>query len=84
MWLKVIKFLGLRRKKKVKKDDSSTMYLVSVKERFGTFRHFEVPKEVYVYVKQLEAYINYPDESKLLEAYPERFKNNKKKDKFDH
>jgi hypothetical protein len=30
----------------------------------------EVPEDVYVYVKQLEAYIKHPDKSKLLEVYP--------------
>lgn len=35
---------------------------------------FEVPKEVYVYVKQLEMYIKYPTRSKLKDVYHERFK----------
>lgn len=34
---------------------------------------FEVPEEVYVYVKQLETYIRNPEISKLKNIYPHRF-----------
>lgn len=47
---------------------------LSVKDKAGNFTRYEVPEEVYIYVCQLEAYINSPFQSKLLEAYPERFK----------
>lgn len=49
-------------------------YNVSIKVSPTEYKHFEVPKEVYVYIKQLEAKINYPLESKLLEQYSGRFK----------
>lgn len=38
------------------------------------YKQFEVPEEVYVYIKQLEFCINWPQDSKLRELYPERFK----------
>ena len=34
------------------------------------FQHFKVESEVAIYIKQLEHYIKYPNESKLKEAYP--------------
>lgn len=34
-------------------------------------KHYKVPYSVYVYIKQLEAKIKWPEESKLLDAYPE-------------
>tara|TARA_R110000851_G_scaffold290051_1_gene444207 strand:- start:1973 stop:2155 length:183 start_codon:yes stop_codon:yes gene_type:complete len=49
------------------------MDLISVKDRQGGYKHHKVPSEVYIYIKQLEAYINYPEESKLKELYVERF-----------
>jgi hypothetical protein len=36
--------------------------------------HYEVPYAVYIYVRQLEHCINYPDLSKLKKVYKERFK----------
>ena len=39
----------------------------NIKER----KHYEVPYSVYIYIKQLEAKIKWPKESKLFEAYPE-------------
>lgn len=48
-------------------------YYLSVKNKKNNFTGYEVPEEIYIYVKQLEAYINFPNESKLLEAYPDRF-----------
>lgn len=48
-------------------------YFVSVKISNEEYEHFEVPCEVYMYIKQLEAYINHPDASRLKEAYPDRF-----------
>jgi len=43
----------------------------------GQLEHFKVPKEVAVYIKQLETYINNPAQSKLLERYSFRFGYNK-------
>jgi len=37
--------------------------------------HFEVPYDVYVYIRQLENKIRYPDESGLFNLYPELEKN---------
>jgi len=45
---------------------------VSVKTQEG-YRHFEVPEEVYIYIKQLESCIKFPDVSKLKEKYGDRF-----------
>jgi len=39
-----------------------------------TLKCFQVPEEVYIYVLQLEAYIQHPEKSKLKEAYDFRFK----------
>ena len=36
--------------------------------------HFEVNKNVYTYIKQLEAYVKYPKTSKLIQLYSFRFK----------
>jgi hypothetical protein len=48
-------------------------YYVSVKDENGEYKHIPVPEEVYVYVRQLEICIKYPNKSHLLELYPERF-----------
>ena len=45
---------------------------ISVKGR-NCYDHYKVPEAVYIYIKQLEAYINNPFKSGLLELYPERF-----------
>ncbi len=37
------------------------------------YNFFEVSEEVYIYIRQLEHYIRYPDKSDLLELYPLRF-----------
>ena len=47
-------------------------YYISIKTGKGTKR-IPVPMDVYSYIRQLETYINNPKESKLLEAYPNRF-----------
>lgn len=49
-------------------------HCVSVKNRLGEYEHFKVPPEVYMYIRQLEMAIKYPNTSKLKELYPERFK----------
>ena len=46
---------------------------VAVKDINGDWKRFEVPEEVYMYIRQLECYIAHPDISKLKENYPERF-----------
>ena len=38
-------------------------------------KHFEVPEEIYIYIKQLEHYIHNPEFSNLKEIYCFRFKN---------
>lgn len=35
--------------------------------------HFEVPEEIYIYIKQLEGYIKHPETSNLKQIYWERF-----------
>lgn len=47
---------------------------VSVKDRMGNYNHHEVPKEVYIYVKQLEAAGRVGDFTTLSSLYPHRFK----------
>lgn len=49
-------------------------YYVSIKDKGGKFNHFDVPKEVYVYIKQLESFIKDSKNSKLKDLYAERFK----------
>lgn len=48
-------------------------YFVSVKDESGNYKRVEVPLEVHQYIIQLELFIQFPNYSKLLEAYPERF-----------
>jgi len=48
-------------------------YLIAIKDRDGNYFHTSVAKEVYQYIKQLEAYIENPDGSKIKETYPDRF-----------
>lgn len=48
-----------------------TRYYISCKDDNGKNDVYEVPFEVYVYIKQLEIYISHPNQSKLLTIYPE-------------
>jgi hypothetical protein len=54
----------------------STQHYLSIKNKDGNFEHFLVPKEVYMYVHQLENAIKYPDRSGIKQLYPERFNEN--------
>lgn len=49
-------------------------YYISCLNRDGLYKEYEVPEEVYLYVRQLECYVKYPEESKLKTVYCERFK----------
>lgn len=49
------------------------IYFVSVKTAPETWNQFEVPAEVYVYIRQLEEFVKSPETSKLKELYKERF-----------
>jgi len=54
-------------------------FAVSVKDKNNKYQHFKVQEEVYIYIKQLETYIDYLKESKLKESklkdiYKEKFK----------
>ncbi len=51
-------------------------YYISAKNKNGEYEWFEVQPEVYIYIRQLECYVRYPEESKLKKAYPERFPKN--------
>ena len=49
-------------------------YYLSIKvDTTGELQSFAVPEEVYVYIQQLEGFINNPEHSNLLKLYPERF-----------
>ncbi len=48
-------------------------YLVSVKVSEDEYKHFAVPREVYVYIRQLEIERRYPSLSGLKQQYPGRF-----------
>jgi len=50
-----------------------TTYYISVKVSDNEYKHISVPKEAYIYIKQLEGYIKYPELSKLKEVYRDRF-----------
>ncbi len=49
------------------------MYLVSVLNNKNEFERIEVPELVYLYIKQLEMCINFPEHSELKEVYKNRF-----------
>lgn len=51
-----------------------TEYVVAVKNKDNKFQHYSVPEEVYTYIMQLEGAVQRPEESKIKERYPERFK----------
>lgn len=40
-------------------------YFISINNK-----HYDVSKDIYIYIKQLENYIKYPDESELLTKHP--------------
>jgi hypothetical protein len=48
-------------------------YYITTKNSAGEWTSSQVPREVYIYVKQLEYYIRYPEESGLLKLYKDRF-----------
>lgn len=47
---------------------------ISCKNRQGKYQSFKVPEEIFNYIIQLECFILDPINSKLKNAYPERFK----------
>ena len=49
------------------------MYRVAVKVNKIDYKHFAVPEEIYIYIKQLEMYIKYPKDSQLERLYPKLF-----------
>ena len=52
--------------------DNGTSFFVAIpmkdKDSKIVHKHYEVPKEVYVYIQQLEIYISNPSQSKIEEA----------------
>ena len=46
---------------------------IAIKDRTGEFKHYKVPEEIAIYIKQLEIAVLHPYKSKLKELYPERF-----------
>ena len=46
---------------------------ISCKCKDGKFKHFKVPFEIWIYIRQLEVYVIDPKLSKLKEHYPHRF-----------
>lgn len=57
-------------------EENKTSYSVSVKVNDTEYKYFNVPYEVYTYIKQLEMCILYPEHSKLKDFYSDcnRFK----------
>jgi hypothetical protein len=47
--------------------------LISVRNENGEYEYIRVDPRIRVYIYKLENYIRFPEESKLLEEYPERF-----------
>ena len=47
--------------------------MLSLRDRDRNYYHVPVRQDVYKYIRQLEMYINNPNESKLKELYPNRF-----------
>ena len=52
-------------------------YYLAIRNEKKELEHFDVPKEVYIYVKQLEAALKYENmyhgKDNLKETYPGRF-----------
>jgi hypothetical protein len=48
-------------------------YYISCKNKNLEYERFEVPKEIYIYIRQLENYILNPELSKLKETYREKY-----------
>ncbi len=46
---------------------------VAIRNKQDVWEHFMVAEEIYLYIMQLETYINYPESSNLLLRYNERF-----------
>ena len=57
-------------------------YNISIKERNGKFKHHKVPKEVYIYIKQLELAVRFPKHSKIKKLYPKRLGRNESHEDF--
>ena len=49
-------------------------YLISVKVNQEKYEYFEVPEEIYIYIKQLETSIKTGYTKGISKLYPERFK----------
>ena len=49
------------------------MFTVSILNNKKEYERIEVPELVYLYIKQLEVCINFPEHSKLKETYKDRF-----------
>ena len=53
-----------------------TKHFLSIKTKDGN-KHFKVPEEVYIYVRQLEYAIRYPEYSKI-KVIPKKYFQNEK------
>ena len=49
-------------------------FYVAVKDVNGNYTHQEVHPDVYMYIRQLEAAVRYPGESRIKTMYEDRFK----------
>jgi hypothetical protein len=47
-------------------------YMLAVRTLCG-WQHFQVPREIYTYVRQMEVKLNTPGVSRLFDLYPQRF-----------
>jgi hypothetical protein len=50
-------------------------HFIAVKSATGEhdYVHYEVPEDVYIYIRQLEMFVKYPNISQIKKLYPERF-----------
>jgi len=52
---------------------SKVGFTVSVKNKLGDLTYYDIPENVYYYIKQLEAYVRDPVSSTVKERYRRRF-----------
>ena len=48
-------------------------FTITVKNKIGEFKRYDISEDVYYYIKQLEGYIKDPDSSSIKQRYDKRF-----------